>query len=106
MSTKGSHLIQVLLYMKILGIRNGMIHYENKDSGEDMMVPFWATDKHLEYADYLFDWMREVYAGFDREDFTRGFSKGSYECKNCPVRKACWAGEDGTVTIENLRVPK
>lgn len=106
MDTKGSHLIQVLIYMKILGIRNGMIHYENKDNGDDMMVPFRASDKHLEYADYIFDWMRKVYASYDNEDFARGFAKTSYECKNCPVRKACWSGEDGTLVIENLRVPK
>jgi len=102
------HLVQILMYLKALGIDKGIVLYENKNTQELLPVEVKLSD-YAEYADYLFTWMREVRAAYDGETIpNRPFpSRKSKECKNCPVQRPCYdKWREGEVTLLPLEVRK
>jgi len=102
-----SHLVQILIYMKGTGAKEGFFLYENKNSHEISTFPVLMTEENEEYADYIFDWMREVYQAFkDKKNVKRGYTKSSYQCKYCPIAEACYEAPDGRTKIEPLQVKK
>jgi len=55
----------------------------------------------------LFVWMCEVYDNFKDGGLPmRPFTKSTYSCKNCPVKKECWDGPLGEVQISAYEVVK
>lgn len=108
MKPSGHHLIQTLTYMKVLGLDNGFIMYENKNTQDICIIPISMSEDNSELIAKVFNWMRKVYAAWEASELPeRGFSKTTYQCKNCPVRKTCWGNmEDGLIKIENLVIPK
>lgn len=100
-----SHLLQLLVYMKIEGAEEGFVLYENKNDNELLSIPILMTDKNREYIEYVFDWMREVYKMYlDDELPKRGYTKSTWTCKGCPVSETCLEKDIGTKKIENLKV--
>ena len=104
----GYHLLQVLIYMRVLGLNKGFLLYENKNTQKLLIIPVTWNVANTKLVDDTFDWMRKVRANWEEGTLpTRPFkSEKSVVCKTCPFTKHCWSDEDGTVTIEPLSVPK
>ena len=100
-----SHLLQLLIYMKVVGTDEGFILLENKNTNELLSLPVLMTDQHKEYIDYVFDWMNDVYSAWkNNEDVKRGYTKSTWTCKACPVASTCNEKENVGRKIENLVV--
>jgi CRISPR/Cas system-associated exonuclease Cas4 (RecB family) len=104
-SPSPSHLLQLLIYMKIEGAQEGFILYENKNDNELLSIPIQMTEKNKEYIEYVFDWMNNVYDHYkENNPPKRGYTKSTWICKNCPVSEACLEREVGEDKIPNLKV--
>jgi CRISPR/Cas system-associated exonuclease Cas4 (RecB family) len=100
---KGAHLIQLLLYMKILGKAKGALIYENKNNHEIMIIPVEVNDNYRQWIDYAFDWMRQVRKAWEGQTLpTKNYRGNSKICKTCPVKAACANAGDGTIKIASL----
>lgn len=106
MSPSTNHLLQLLSYMKLRDAKEGFLMYENKNTQELLVIPIQMNDRNKKVIDDLFLWLQEVYDNFKNGDIPmRPFTKSSYTCKYCPLKKECWAGETGTVQIEPYEAP-
>lgn len=102
------HLIQILTYMYVTNIRQGMLIYENKETHQRCAIAIEWDEKYELYIQKLFGWMRLVYRTVVTEGKKpkRGFSKSSSECKDCPVKAVCWGDEEeGELKLKNLTKP-
>jgi CRISPR/Cas system-associated exonuclease Cas4 (RecB family) len=105
----GYHLLQVLIYMKVLKKDKGFLIYENKNNQQLLILPVTWNVANKKLADDAFDWMRAVYDNWKAGSLpTRPFnSEKSPACKGCAFKTHCWSDEnDGTVTLPVLDVPK
>lgn len=103
------HLIQILVYMYVKNIRQGMLIYENKETHQRCAIAVEWNDEHGEYIEKMFAWMRMVHRKItvDGVKPKRGFSKKSSECQSCPVAAVCWGDdEEGDEKLKNLSKPK
>lgn len=107
MTPTSSHLIQLLIYMWVEKIDEGFVMYENKNNNEVLIMPIIMNDRNRTMIEEILQWMRDVHANW-KQGFLpeRPFTKSSYVCKNCPVKKECWSGEVGDIRIEKLEIPK
>lgn len=97
------HLIQLLLYMKILKKEKGLLVYESKNSHELHIIPVEVNDEYVKWMDNAFEWMKEVRKAWeDREFPQKPYRSNSKICKNCPVQQTCFAADKGTVKIKPL----
>lgn len=100
-----SHLLQLLVYMKIEGADEGFILYENKNDNELLALPIQMSERNEEYINYVFEWMEKVYSSYkDNVLPKRGYTKSTWTCKSCPVSETCLEKDLGEVKIENLKV--
>jgi CRISPR/Cas system-associated exonuclease Cas4 (RecB family) len=108
MTAPAYNLIQVLIYMDVLGLDEGFLWYENKNDLNFVIIPVTWTDKNRKLINNVYDWMNSVYETFEAGDLpTRPFTKRNKECKECPVRNACWNElPEGTVDLPVLVLPK
>lgn len=86
------HKLQLLIYLKVKGKTLGLFLYENKNDYDDVLIPLFMDEENQKYIDYVFDWMREVYAEFEKDvvpDFFSGKRSNSKICKECPFFTAC-----------------
>jgi CRISPR/Cas system-associated exonuclease Cas4 (RecB family) len=103
------HLIQLLIYMKVLGIPEGFLFYENRNDGQILVVPVSLTNRNQEIADAVFDWMTAVHDNWKEGGPIpeRPFKKTtkSSPCHNCPVFDTCWNKlDDGEPGLGKLPV--
>jgi CRISPR/Cas system-associated exonuclease Cas4 (RecB family) len=104
-SPSPSHLLQLLIYMKIEGAKEGFVLYENKNDNELLSIPIQMNEKNEEYIDYVFDWMNSVYKKYKDGDIPkRGYTKSTWVCKNCPVSDTCLEKDVGAEKMPNLKV--
>lgn len=91
-----AHLVQILIYMKVLKLASGVLIYLNRDSGKLLFVPVNVTPTNRDYVEYLFKWMTDVneFTKTSDEPPSRGFTKSTWQCKSCPVRESCDAVEN------------
>lgn len=104
----GYHLLQVLLYMKVLGLDKGFLLYENKNTQEMLLIPVVWNVETRKLIDDTWSWMNEVRSTWaERKKPKRPYrSNRSVACKPCAFTKHCWDDEDeGTVDIAPLVVP-
>lgn len=102
-SPKKGHLVQLLIYMKILGKAKGAMIYENKNNHEMLIFPVEVNDVYRQWVDYAFGWMRQVHKSWkDKELPTKNYRSNSKICKTCPLRATCDAAGVGSVKIESL----
>lgn len=122
MKAPGYQLIQLLIYMYVLGKQKGFFVIENKNTHELLLIPVKMTEANKELIEGVFDWMRMVKANSDEHKLPkRPFTKSSFNCKGCPVQKVCWDGVvkqnkskgvesvdlyPGVVDLPPLEVPK
>lgn len=102
------HLVQLLIYMEVLGLDEGFFLYEDKNEMKIVVIPVKMNEANRALTDKVMDWMRSTYAAWEAKTLPeRPFTKASRECKDCPVRKACWNDYgDGEVKLEKLVLPK
>jgi len=97
------HLMQLIIYMKVLGKRLGVLLYENKNSHELHAITVEPTDEYKAWGDYAFDWMRKVRKAWEEGTIPqKTYRSNSKVCKTCPIQKACAAADKGKTKIEPL----
>lgn len=107
MSPSHNHLLQLLTYMKLRDVKEGFFLYENKNTQQVLIIPVEMNSKNKKIIEDTFEWMCTVYDNFRSGQLpTRPFIKSSSACKNCKIRKECWAGEEGVATISAYEPPK
>ena len=105
----GYHLLQLLIYMKVMDKNKGFLLYSNNNSGELFIIPVYWTDENRALVDNAFEWMKQVYDNATSEEGKlpeRPFrSMRSKACKSCAFLKHCWKDDDGEVELPVLEVP-
>lgn len=97
------HLMQLIIYMKVLGKKLGVLLYENKNSHELHAITVEPTPEYIAWADYAFDWMKKVRAQWESGDIPKKtYRANSKICKGCPLQKACDNAPKGSVKIDPL----
>ena len=103
MKPKTGHLIQLLIYMKILKKAKAVLIYENKNNHELLVLPVEVNDHYRRWVDQAFDWMREVRKAWtDRTIPKKNYRSNSKICKTCPIQKACASADAGDIKINSL----
>jgi CRISPR/Cas system-associated exonuclease Cas4 (RecB family) len=102
---KTGHLMQLLIYMKILKRPKGVMIYENKNNHELLLIPVDVNDHYRRWVDQAFDWMRLVRKTWeDRTLPTKNYRSNSKICKSCPIKKACESAGPGVLKIAPLEI--
>ena len=97
------HVVQILIYMKILKKSKGVLVYENKNNHELLVIPVEVNDHYRDWIDNAFEWMREVRKAWeDRTLPTKNYRSNSKICKNCPIQKACAEAGTGVIKLASL----
>jgi CRISPR/Cas system-associated exonuclease Cas4 (RecB family) len=100
---KGKHLMQLLMYMKVLKKDKGVLIYENKNNHELLTLPVLVNDEYRNWVNYAFDWMKQVRKAWtDRDIPVKTYRANSKICKVCPIQKACAEAEVGVLKIKPL----
>jgi len=103
MKPKTGHLVQLLIYMKILKKARGVLIYENKNNHELLVLPVEVNDHYRRWVDQAFDWMREVRKLWENKTLPeKNYRSNSKICKTCPIQKACSEAGQGVVKIKSL----
>lgn len=100
---KPGHLIQVLIYMKILKKAKAVLIYENKNNHELIAIPIEVNDYYRKWVDDAFQWMRDVRKSWvDRVLPKKNYRSNSKICKTCPLAKVCLSAGEGDVKLKSL----
>jgi CRISPR/Cas system-associated exonuclease Cas4 (RecB family) len=100
---KTGHLIQLLIYMKILNKSRAVLIYENKNNHDLLVIPVEAKQEYVKWVEGAFDWMRTVRKAWeDKQLPTKNYRSNSKICKTCPLRATCDVAGAGSVKIASL----
>lgn len=100
---KLGHLIQLLIYMRILNKTRAVLIYENKNNHDLLIIPIEANDYHIKWVNQAFDWMKTVRKAWeDKQLPEKNYRSNSKICKTCPIRDACDAAGKGEIKINSL----
>jgi CRISPR/Cas system-associated exonuclease Cas4 (RecB family) len=100
---KMGHLMQLLMYMKVLKIRKGVMIYENKNNHELLTLPVVVNEHYRNWVEQAFEWMRLVYKNWQDQNLPEiPYRSNSKICKVCPIQKACAEAGPGTMKIKPL----
>lgn len=100
---KAGHLMQLLIYMKILKKQKGVLIYENKNNHELLLFPIEVNGHYIRWVDQAFDWMRTVREAWKNKTLpAKNYRSNSKICKTCPLQKMCADAGDGTIKIKSL----
>lgn len=104
----GYHVLQLLIYMKILKKKNGIILYENKNTQDLLAIPLNITQKHVDFIEYMFDWMREVYAAIQEDKLPEvPFRSNDIKiCQKCSLQEVCKEYPKGDIKIARRKDEK
>lgn len=101
-----ANVLQLLIYMKILGSDKGFLLYEDRNNFNNLIIPVTMTPENQSLVDDVFEWMRETRKAFDQDTlpmYFKGRRSNSKICQECPVRKVCDETGQGTVMIPLMR---
>lgn len=97
------HLIQLIIYMKVLGKGKAVLIYENKNNHDLLVFPVEVNDYYKQWIDNTFEWMRTVHKSWkDQQLPQKNYRSNAKICKGCPVKAACAVAEPGVVKIQSL----
>ena len=102
---KAGHLIQILIYMKILGKSRGVLIYENKNNHDLILFPIEVKpgSYYVSWVNNAFDWMRTVRKAWtDRTLPEKNYRSNSKICKTCPLKAMCAEVGKGDIKIKSL----
>tara|TARA_B110000977_G_C10993163_1_gene460755 strand:- start:350 stop:1147 length:798 start_codon:yes stop_codon:yes gene_type:complete len=100
---KSGHLIQLLIYMKILKKAKGVLIYENKNNHELLTIPVEINDYYITWVNQAFEWMRDVRKAWEAKTLpTKNYRSNSKICKTCPLAKVCADAGTGDIKLKAL----
>jgi CRISPR/Cas system-associated exonuclease Cas4 (RecB family) len=100
---KSGHLIQLLIYMKILNRGKAILIYENKNNHELLIFPVEPTEYSFTWVENAFEWMRKVRAAWENKTLPeKNYRSNSKICKTCPIQAACADAGSGEIKIRSL----
>lgn len=100
---KTGHLIQLLIYMKILKKARAVLIYENKNNHDLLIIPIEINDYYKKWVNAAFDWMKEVRMAWENKTLpTKNYRSNSKICKTCPLTKVCADAGVGELKIKSL----
>jgi CRISPR/Cas system-associated exonuclease Cas4 (RecB family) len=100
---KLGHLVQLLIYMKILNKTEAVLIYENKNNHELLILPVAMSDYFTKWVDGTFDWLRSVRKAWaDRTMPEKNYRSNSRICKSCPVKATCDVAGKGDIKLLSL----
>ena len=100
---KKGHLIQLLIYMKILKKARGVLLYENKNNHDMIAFPIEVNDVYRKWVEYAFDWMNQVRNAWETQQLPKkNYRSNSKVCKSCPVKAACAEAGAGVLKLDSL----
>ena len=100
---KTGHLVQLLIYMKILKKERAVLIYENKNNHELLILPVVLSDYYGGWVDRAFDWMRDVRKAWEDKTLPeKNYRSNSKICKTCPLSKVCAEAGTGDIKLKAL----
>ena len=100
---KAGHLIQLLIYMKILNKTKAVLIYENKNNHDLLIIPVEINDYYVRWVNQAFDWMRDVRKAWESKELPKkNYRSNSKICKTCPLRATCDGAGEGLIKIKSL----
>jgi len=102
---KAGHLIQLLIYMKILNKTRAVLIYENKNNHDLLILPVEVTPGSyaVEWVNQAFEWMKTVRKSWeDKKLPEKNYRSNSKICKTCPIRATCDSAGVGDIKIKSL----
>lgn len=102
---KTGHLIQLLIYMKILGKSKAVLIYENKNNHDLLILPIEVTpgSYYVQWVNQAFEWMREVRKAWEDKTLPiKHYRSNSKICKTCPIQAMCAEAGEGVLKIKPL----
>jgi CRISPR/Cas system-associated exonuclease Cas4 (RecB family) len=100
---KLGHMVQLLIYMKILNKSKAVLIYENKNNHELLIFPVELNEYMYQWVENTFDWMRTVRKAWtDKTLPEKNYRSNSKICKTCPIREACDLAGSGVINIKSL----
>jgi CRISPR/Cas system-associated exonuclease Cas4 (RecB family) len=100
---KLGHLVQLLIYMRILNKTKAVLIYENKNNHDLLVIPVEINDYYVKWVNQAFDWMRQVRKAWEEKQLpTKNYRSNSKICKTCPLQKTCAEAGTGTIKIASL----
>jgi len=100
---KTGHLIQILIYMKILKKAKGVLIYENKNNHELLAIPVEVNEYYIKWVDQAFEWMRTVRKAWENKTMPeKVYRSNSKICKSCPLRAVCDDAGKGDIRLKSL----
>ena len=100
---KVGHLIQLLIYMRILNKTKAVLIYENKNNHDLLVLPVEINDYYIKWVNQAFDWMKTVRKAWEDKTLPeKNYRSNSKICKTCPIRAACDVAGKGDIKINSL----
>ena len=100
---KLGHLVQLLIYMKIMNKNKSVLIYENKNTHELLIIPIELNEYMYQWVENAFEWMRTVRKAWEDKTLpTKNYRVNSKICKTCPIREACDNAGTGVLKINSL----
>lgn len=100
---KLGHLIQLLIYMRILNKTEAVLIYENKNNHDLLVIPVEINDYYIQWVNQTFDWMKTVRKAWeDKKLPEKNYRSNSKICKTCPIRSTCDEAGKGEIKINSL----
>lgn len=102
---KTGHLIQLLIYMKILNKTKAVLIYENKNNHDLLILPVEVKPGSymVEWVNQAFEWMRTVRKAWESKTLPeKNYRSNSKICKTCPLRATCDEAGKGEIKLKSL----
>lgn len=100
---KAGHLIQLLIYMKVLNKSKAILIYENKNNHELLIFPVELNEYSFKWVENAFEWMRTVRKAWTNKTLPeKNYRSNSKICKTCPIRATCDLAGSGEIKIKSL----
>jgi CRISPR/Cas system-associated exonuclease Cas4 (RecB family) len=100
---KLGHLVQLLIYMRILNKTRAVLIYENKNNHDLLILPVEINDYYVRWVNQTFDWMRTVRKAWEEKKLPeKNYRSNSKICKTCPLRATCDMAGKGDLKINSL----
>ena len=100
---KAGHLIQLLIYMKVLNKSRAILIYENKNNHELLIFPVELNEYSFKWVENAFEWMRTVRKAWENKTLPeKNYRSNSKICKTCPIRATCNLAGSGEIKIKSL----
>ena len=100
---KAGHLIQLLIYRKVLNKSKAILIYENKNNHELLIFPVELNEYSFKWVENAFEWMRTVRKAWENKTLPeKNYRSNSKICKTCPIRATCDLAGSGEIKIKSL----